>query len=395
MSADVLFDLTALDTPIRFGGTGRYIQELGAALDALDDREREGLVIRGLQRIDGDEEGLVWPAEPREPRIASETRYVMQRRLRLPRTLRRLRPALFHAPFRVGTPRGSFVPRVVTCLDLVPFVLPEEYFGNRWAYRRLHMAAEAARYHGAARVLCISQHTADDLMRVLRVPARKIDVALLGVDLARYRVFSGAEAEAAAAVRARHGLRDQGYVFYMGRADPRKNVDVLVAAFARARVPDLELVIIGHVRPSDEQAYERALAAAGRPAGVRFLGFVPEEDLPAILGGALGFVFCSTYEGFGNVPIEAAACGCPVITTGVTSMRETIADVAFTVPPRDVEATAAAIRRLATEPSLRRDLALAGLRRAASFSWRNTALGTVACYARALRNLGAHRPGAA
>src|SRR6185295_17870179 len=110
-------------------------------------------------------------------------------------------------------------------------------------------------------------------------------------------------------------------------------VDVLVAAFAEARVPDLELILIGKQRPSDQRTFERALAAAGHPRGVRALGFVPEDDLPYVIAGAVAFVFCSTYEGFGNVPIEAMACGCPVITTGLTSMRETVADTALVVPP--------------------------------------------------------------
>jgi glycosyltransferase involved in cell wall biosynthesis len=101
--------------------------------------------------------------------------------------------------------------------------------------------------------------------------------------------------------------------------------------------------------------------------------------------GALGFVYCSTYEGFGNVPIEAMACGCPVISTFVTSMRETIGDAALIVPPRDVGATADAIRTLAKDSALRAQLVRAGIARAQGFGWRNTALGTVECYERALR----------
>jgi glycosyltransferase involved in cell wall biosynthesis len=112
---------------------------------------------------------------------------------------------------------------------------------------------------------------------------------------------------------------------------------------------------------------------------------VPEDDLPAIIEGALGFVFCSTYEGFGNVPVEAMACGCPVIHPGRTSLRETVADAGLEVPPRDVAATADAIRRLAKDGSLYAELRRKGLGRAARFSWKNTALGTIECYCRALR----------
>ena len=273
---------------------------------------------------------------------------------------------------------------MVSCLDLIPLVLHRDYMPGRPVYRRVLQATWALRAHGARRVQCISQHTADDLMRLTGISAEKIDIVLLGVDLERYRPFSGEAAEHARQIREKHGLTQRPYVFYMGAADPRKNVDTLVAAFARAAVPDLELVLIGKLRPSDRARYDAALSAAGNPKHVRFMGFVAEDDLPAIIAGARAFVFCSSYEGFGNVPIEAMACGCPVITTGLTSMRETVADSALIVPARDVDATADAIRRIARDDALHRDLASAGVERAQRFSWRNTALDTVESYRRAL-----------
>jgi glycosyltransferase involved in cell wall biosynthesis len=382
---DVLVDLTPLDTPSRWTGTGRYLFELGRALAALSPSEARGLKVGGLTSLDGaSPHDLLWEGSP-TPIYDAESGWLMARRMRLPFTLRRLRPRLFHAPYHLGTPRGSGVPRVVSCLDLIRFVLHEEYFGERHFYRRLLLAIERARFQSATRVMAISQHTADDLMRLLNVPASRIDITYLGVDLERYRPpATDDEAAQARAARERYQLQEGGYLFYVGAADPRKNVDVLVKAYARAKLSDVELVLIGKLRRSDEQAYERALAEAGQPRGVRFLGFVPEEDLPAIMCGALAFVFCSTYEGFGNVPVEAMACGCPVITTGATSMRETVGDAGLLVPPRDVEATTDAIRRLATEPTLRRELAEAGIARAARFSWHNTALATVESYERAL-----------
>lgn len=389
MSVDVLLDMTTLDTPSRFTGTGRYVFELGAALADLTPAEREGLDIGALVSLQGPDAvgSLRWKgSETMRYGADREVAWLMDRRTKLPLTLRRLRPRLFHAPYQLGTPRGSGVPRVVSCLDLIPLILHQDYIPGRWAYRRLLTVAEALRFHAAKRVQAISKHTADDLMRVLGVPASRIDVVYLGADLARYRVLEGEAAAEAQRTRERLGLSERPYVFYAGMADPRKNVDVLIHAFARARVPDLDLVLVGKLRPRDLERVREALREAGDPPNVRLLGFVDEADLPALMGGAVAFVFCSTYEGFGNVPVEAMACGCPVITTGATAIAETVGEAAVFVPPRDVEATADAIRRVASDASLRRDLRAAGVARAQRFSWRNTALETVASYARALRD---------
>lgn len=389
MAWDVLVDLTPLDTFCRFTGTGRYVSELGRALHALSPSERQGLTIGGLTSLDGD-----CPTGPLDWAGSPEIRYDVQhemawlgaRRTRLVRTLRKLRPRLFHAPYHMGTPRGSAVPRVVSCHDFVRLVLWQDYLPRRPVYRRLLRAAEALRFHSARRVIAISQFTADDAMRLLGVPASKIDVVYHGADLERYRPPKGmAELKQAQAVRARYGLREGAYVFYAGAADPRKNVDIVIRAFAEAGVDGLELAIIGKMRPSDQLAIDRAMCDAGQPAGVRFLGFVAEPDLPAVISGALAFVFCSTYEGFGQGVVEAMAAGCPVIATGLTSIGEVAGDAALQVPPRDVPATADAIRRMARDSALRADLTRAGLRRAARFTWRQSALGTVDSYAHALR----------
>jgi glycosyltransferase involved in cell wall biosynthesis len=390
MPHDVLVDLTPLDTWSRFTGTGRYIVELGRALAALTPSERESLDIGALTGIRGPHAigPLTWPGSE-QPLYGEheELRWLMARRLRLPLTVGRLRPRLLHTPYSLGTPRGAFVPRVVTCLDLVRLVMPGEYLEGRRIYRSLLHAAEAARFHAARRVITISQFTADDVVRLLRVPASRIDAVPLGVDLEQFRPpRAGPESVAAAAIRRQHRLEERPYLVHLGAADARKNVDTLIRAFARAALRDIDLVLVGRLPPAHLALVERILAEVGRPPNVRLLGFVPDEHLPAILAGALGLPFTSSYEGFGFAPLEAMACGCPVIATGKTSIGEVVGDAALLVAPRDEEALATALRRLASEPSLARDLRTAGLARAARFTWRETALGTVASYVRALRD---------
>ncbi len=383
---DVLVDLTPLDTTSRTSGTGRYINELGRALLQLTDSERQGLSIQGLVDLSGpDAVGpLDYPGGARCHDERGSARYWMRRRLALPMTLRSIAPKLFHATYHLATPRGSGVLRVVTCLDLVPHVLHQDYLNDRPVYRRVLLATDTLRFRSAKRVQAISQHTADDLMRLCQVPSSRIDVVLLGVDLERYRPLESLGKSECDAVLARYNLTRDGYFFYVGASDPRKNVDILVQAFAKAKLDGVELILIGKLRASDQRAYQQAQERAGNPAGVRFLGFVPEEDLPAIMSGALGFPFCSTYEGFGNVPVEAMAVGCPVVHTGLTSMAETMADAGLKVPPRDADAVADAMRQLAQDSSLRAQLSRSGIARAQLFSWRNTALASVDSYRRAL-----------
>lgn len=395
MTHDVLIDLTPLDTPCRYTGTGRYIAELAAALAALTPSERRGLDIGALTALGGPAPlgDLTWKGSPTLVYGGysgygdrDEAEWLMARRTRLVATLLRDPPRLFHAPYHLGTPRGSFVPRVVTCHDLVRLVLHRDYLPGRWAYRRLLLLLDALRFHAARRVIAISRFTADDIVRLLGVPASRIDVVPHGVDLAWFRPPGpGPEAEAAALVRRKWRLDERPYVLHLGAADPRKNVDTLLRGFARAEVPDLDLVLIGKLKPAQREAIDRVVAEAGSPAGVRLLGYVPDEELPAILAGALALPFTSSYEGFGFTPLEAMACGCPVIATGATSIGEVVGDAALLVPPRDEVALAGALRRIAAEPSLRQDLRRAGLARAAQFTWRDTALGTVESYARALR----------
>ena len=391
MEPDVLVDLTPLETPTRFTGIGRYVEELGSALAKLSPSERQGLEIGALTALSGPSAigPLDWKGSP-EPLFGDgdveETRWLMARRTLLAATLRRRPPRLFHATQNLGTPRGSTVPRVLTCHDVVRLAMPRDYLAGRWAYRWILHGLEIARFRSARRVIAISRCTADDVIRLLGVEPSRIDVVPHGVDLGKLRPpRAGAEAEAAAAVLRKWGLADRPYFLHLGAADPRKNVDTLIHGFARAGLAGVDLVLIGRLKPSHRATVERSLEEVGRPPSVRLLGFVPDEDLPAILAGALALPFTSTYEGFGFTPLEAMACGCPVIATGLTSIGEVVGDAALLVPPRDPGALAAALRRVATESSLAGDLRRAGLARAARFTWRETALGTVESYARALR----------
>ena len=200
------------------------------------------------------------------------------------------------------------------------------------------------------------------------MPAEKIVVIPQGVD----RRFQPLPAGVIEETRQRLCL-PQRYVLFVGNLAPRKNLPRLMAAWnsISARFPDTKLVLAG--------AANRVFRDAGLPrppATVTSLGYVADEDLPALYGGALCFAFPSLYEGFGLPILEAMACGVPVLTSNVTSLPEVAGDAALLVDPYCVESLAAGLERLLRDDGLRSELARRGLDRARPFSWQRTAAAT-------------------
>jgi glycosyltransferase involved in cell wall biosynthesis len=386
---DVLVDLTPLDTISRRQGIGHYVAALGAALAALSPSEKQGLDIQGLTSLGGRLGPTDWPGSATPPYALDrfEMRYVWDRRWRLPLGLHtiRPRPRLFHATQGLGTPRGSLIPRVLTCFDMIRLVLHEQYLGASRPYLEAYRLSELGRYLSARRVVAISQYTADDLVRVLGISASKIDVTYLGVDHERFHPPRSPEEDLRHREQRRLlGVDQRPYFLYVGSTDPRKKASLLLSAFCRARLADAELIFAGHLIPAQKRELEEVWRAEGSPPCVRFLGFVPDDALCALLGGALALTFPSVYEGFGLPVLEAMASGCPVITTAASSLGEVAGDAALLVKPGDLDGLREAIRRIASDHDLRARLRTDGLARAARLTWRDTALATVDSYARAL-----------
>jgi glycosyltransferase involved in cell wall biosynthesis len=219
----------------------------------------------------------------------------------------------------------------------------------------------------AFRVLADSEATCRDLIQFYRVPPGRIAVVYPGRDESLRPVQDPA---VLAAVRARYGLA-QHYFLYVGTLHPRKNLVRLVQAFARVAGdldPGLQLVLGG----KQGWLHQDILAEVQRLGlGTRVVlpGYVPADDLPALLSGALAFAFPSLYEGFGFPVLEAMACGTPVLCSNASSLPEVAGDAALLADPLDVEALAAGLRRLASDADLRRSLAARGSLQVQRFSW--------------------------
>lgn len=262
---------------------------------------------------------------------------------------------------------------VVTVHDLGYHYYPEAHTLFQNAY--LHWST---RYNArtATRVLVDSEATRRDLIHYYQIPETKIAVVYPGRDETLAPI---SDPEALAAVRAHYGLTD-AYLLYVGTLHPRKNLARLVQAFAQVLTSqsadsppnNLQLVLAGQKGwlYGEIFAQVRRLGLADR---VVFTGYVPDDDLPALLSGALAFVFPSLYEGFGLPVLEAMACGTPVVASNVSSVPEVAGDAALLVDPSDVDRLADALRGIVTNAELRHSLVERGFQQVQRFSWRRCA----------------------
>jgi glycosyltransferase involved in cell wall biosynthesis len=268
---------------------------------------------------------------------------------------------------------------VATVHDLGYLYYPE---AHRPADRRYLAWSTAWTARFSTLVLADSEATRNDLVRAYHIDPGRVRVVYLGLaEVAASRpLLAGAEEEPRSACP---------YFLYVGTLQPRKNLERVVAAFARlAALPELEgvqLVLAGRRGWLYDGLFAQvnALGLAGR---VLFPGYVAEGDLPSLYAGALAFVFPSLYEGFGLPVLEAHAYGVPVLTANNSSLPEVAGDAALLVDPHDVDAIAAAMHRLATDAALRQDLIRKGLENVKRFSWEKCARETLAVLEEAGRN---------
>ena len=271
---------------------------------------------------------------------------------------------LFHTPhyvLPVLTPCRS----IVTIHDCIHLVFPQ-YLPGRLAHAYVRASLWTAA-HRARRILTVSEASKRDILRFLRVPEQKVTVIHNAID----EHFDVAPpADEVMRVRERYQLHDR-FVMYAGNVKPHKNLDRLIDAFARLRqrgFDDVKLLITGS-EVSRYSGLRRAVHRYNLHRHVRFLGFQSEDTLSALYRLADVFVFPSLYEGFGLPPLEAMACGTPVVVSNVSSLPEVVGDAGILVNPYDPESIADGIAQVLSDDALRTTLSAKGLERAGRFSW--------------------------
>ncbi len=303
---------------------------------------------------------------------------ILWEQLAQPWALRRDGVDLIHAPVYVG-PLATKCPLVVTIHDLSFFRYPELFpKGNRSYLQRFTRLS--ARH--AARLIADSQSTRRDIQEILGVSRSQVDVIYPGVGAEMQPI---AEAECLAALRARYGLPER-FILCVATLEPRKNILLLLEAMAhlcqRTDLPH-RLVIAGG-KGWFYETLDARVQALGLQDRVLFPGFVPDGELPLWYNAAELFVYPSRYEGFGLPPLEAMACGTPVIVSDQSSLPEVVGEAGVQLPPDDPAAWAKAMATLLESPGERQALREAGLQRARGFTWQATARATAALYRQVL-----------
>jgi glycosyltransferase involved in cell wall biosynthesis len=271
-------------------------------------------------------------------------------------------------------------PGVVTVHDCIHLRFPR-HLPNKaaLAYAR-NMLRRAVRT--SQRVLTGSESTRSDLVELVGADPAKIKVIPYGCDPYFFESPSEDELEAANKL---YGLT-RPFLLFVGNAKPHKNLQRLMKAFAllTERYPDIDLLVAG----GEQEAAKDLVAELGQAElakRIRFFGYLPKTDLRALYTLATVFVFPSLYEGFGLPPLEAMACGTPVIAGRCSSLPEVIGHAGLLVNPRKEDAIADAIRLLLDDSTLRAALGERGREQARQFTWESTAVQTLEVYSEVAR----------
>jgi len=353
-------------------GTGRYTMELARRLPGL---------------ANDVEVSIFWPSDIAAPapihsvktpfvigNAGTATARIWLDQVGICRIARDTGAELLHFPANIGLLHRK-ARSVLTIHDLSFFRNPDWYRFERAAYYRFAVKRSARM---ASRLIADSAATARDLREFLNVPDDRIDVVPLGVD----ESFRPAVDEDKERVRRKYSLPPRFFLF-IGTLEPRKNLVRLIEAWTRISADcDQDLVLAGRRGWKVEPILE-AISRSSTKQRIHLPDFVAQEDLPALLSTASTFVWPSLWEGFGLPPLEAMACGTPVITSNTSSLPEVVGAAALKVDPEDVHALADAMKRLAVDPALRAQLSAAGLKRAAEFTWEQTARLTLDAYQKA------------
>jgi glycosyltransferase involved in cell wall biosynthesis len=363
-------------------GTGRYIYNLLSALGQLNPSiEYHILSTLELPERPATPPSMNWDTAPMSTlaRQRPGLEKLLWEQRTFPRAARQVGADLIHVPYFAPPFRTSGIPTIVTIHDVIPQRLPVyRASATKQAYNSLISRSA----HHATLIIAISNHCKQDVIETLGVSADRIVVIYEAADPR----LQPASFEAQQELRRRLALPGP-FILNVGGIDIRKNIASLIRAFAgmyqQFGNPDLRLFIAGNpAKLGSDVIFPdwRPLAQELGVADKVICASVSEADLPTLYSASDCFAFTSLYEGFGLTPIEAMACGAPVVCSNKTSLPEVVGDAGTLVDPLNIQALGAAILEVLRTPALAQELRRKGLEQAARFTWDRTASETLAVY---------------
>ncbi len=287
-----------------------------------------------------------------------------------PRAINRVAPQIFHTPHYLTSPfRGNYK-KIVNVFDLIPFLFPKALSKSRLLWRVFYRfpLLTSTILRSADTILTASAHTKSDIIRLLRVPADKIHVVWCGLES---RFQQGIHVEDDFFL---HYRLPQKFLLYVGRQDPYKGLAYLVEA--TALLPETlrqayHVVIAGKTDDRYIGEIHALIAQHQLQNSFIFLDYVPDDDLPLLYSAATLLVHPSLYEGFGFPPLEAMACGTPVVYADTSSLSELLGNAGFAVPPASAQALSNGMQVLLDNTQLRQQFAVTGYTHAQRYSWKS------------------------
>jgi hypothetical protein len=359
--------------PQEIDGIGRYVTNLTTYLTKLNTNHEYFLITH--------------PDIPASPHLhipmslapVSYPLFSLQDLLGLPAFLNNLGIDLFHVPNYLTSPLTGHYTKIITVHDLIPYLYPKTLWraSLKWKLYYKSKYPTALVLQKADHIIADSAHTKKDIMQLFGIAEERITVIWPGVET---RFF---EIERPSTAFLRKYNIDSDFLLYLGRQDPYKGLELLIRAYYQLD-PGLrkqyKLVIAGKKDKRYLEPVEQLIDCLSLKEQVQFLGYVPDADLPLLYKAATLFTYPSLYEGFGFPPLEAMACGTPVIYSRGSSLEEVIGENAWSFTPNQVLDLVQSIQTLLYDNRVRKEVSEKGRKYALSLTWERTAEAVLGVY---------------
>jgi glycosyltransferase involved in cell wall biosynthesis len=362
ISRTIAIDLTAC-SPSRMDGINRYSIELLKALLASPVRDFIFYTSSAeILNVTDERIRVVTTAQMSDNNFQGNMRRLLWHQFQLPLLLKQNKVALIYST----VPEGMILPicpQVITVHDILPVLFPEVYPRLQYYFKYVISAILKA----STVIAAVSESTKKDLQNYYNISEEKIQVVYPAYSKDVFYIKPEASIDT---IKNKYHLNN--FILCVGETRPYKNTRHLIQAFAQVNLPNLQLAVVGKISKLDRGLLQLP-AQLKISEKVVFLDRVSDEDLAELYRGAKAFIFPSLYEGFGIPPLEAMACGCPVIVSQVASLPEVCGEAAYYINPYDIESIAQGIYQVITDDNLRQKLRFQGLEQVKKFSYQKTA----------------------